>query len=328
MAIFLNRDGILTHFERILEEAIEELIMIVPFIKLTSEIIDQFKKAETRGVEILIVYRENTLSKEQKDILFSFGNVTILHHPNVHAKCYLNERSLIICSMNLYDVSMKNNREMGVLLDYFYKNLESEQNKNEFDFSNIDDSIALEAAIEEIKIILNSSTIEKSSAKVIQHKFNFNILKNREEIGLELIENINKETANKKFKLIKNEKDVKNVICANYYENIDVELEIVIYFNENNLKSAYVKRVFMHLKHPEIQKKKIYYNIKIEEYSYKYYKTYWNWHESPIIIYRDSKYNEVWERGTDIEHVIGLLKCADKILFDLKKDKAFNQIST
>ena len=36
---------------------------------------------------------------------------------NLHAKCYLNERSAIITSMNLYDFSQVNNNEMGVFVD-------------------------------------------------------------------------------------------------------------------------------------------------------------------------------------------------------------------
>ena len=35
---------------------------------------------------------------------------------NLHAKCYLNEQSAVIGSMNMYEFSEKNNREMGVLV--------------------------------------------------------------------------------------------------------------------------------------------------------------------------------------------------------------------
>jgi len=36
---------------------------------------------------------------------------------NLHAKCYLNEDKMIISSMNLYEFSQQNNREMGILID-------------------------------------------------------------------------------------------------------------------------------------------------------------------------------------------------------------------
>ena len=36
---------------------------------------------------------------------------------NLHAKCYLNETQALITSMNLYEFSQMNNREMGVLVE-------------------------------------------------------------------------------------------------------------------------------------------------------------------------------------------------------------------
>lgn len=43
-------------------------------------------------------------------------NVRTSFCQNLHAKCYLNETSAIITSMNLYDFSQVNNNEMGVFL--------------------------------------------------------------------------------------------------------------------------------------------------------------------------------------------------------------------
>ena len=36
---------------------------------------------------------------------------------NLHAKCYLNESTCIISSLNLYEFSQVNNNEMGVLIE-------------------------------------------------------------------------------------------------------------------------------------------------------------------------------------------------------------------
>ena len=35
---------------------------------------------------------------------------------NLHAKCYLNEESCIVSSLNLYEFSQVNNNEMGILI--------------------------------------------------------------------------------------------------------------------------------------------------------------------------------------------------------------------
>lgn len=53
----------------------------------------------------------------EREKLHSLDNLTIMNHPNVHAKCYLNDSSMIVCSMNLYEYSEKNNREMGFCLN-------------------------------------------------------------------------------------------------------------------------------------------------------------------------------------------------------------------
>ncbi len=43
-------------------------------------------------------------------------NARIYFLGNLHAKCYFNEQSMVITSLNLYDFSEQNNREMGVLV--------------------------------------------------------------------------------------------------------------------------------------------------------------------------------------------------------------------
>ena len=324
MATFLNREGILKHFSRLFDEAKSEIVMVVPFIKLTNEITEKLKLAHAKGIEILIIYRENELNHEQKRILFAFDNVTVLHHPNVHAKCYLNERSLIICSMNLYETSMKNNREMGVLLDYFNEELEPKKA-----FNASDDSEPIEDAIEELRTILNSSTIEKQSDKVKLNGFKFNLLKNNDDIVIDLIADLNKLLGNKKFTQKRDENGKRIIYCPNYFENVDIELDIRKYFNELNVKTAFIHTLNIRLLHPEEQIKRLHesFGKQIEEYRYKFYKTYWNWHGGPIKIYRDrKKFKQVWEKGNDLEHIKGLLKGADKVLNDLKKEKLFTKI--
>jgi hypothetical protein len=44
-------------------------------------------------------------------------NVIIYALDNLHAKCYINQDTAIITSLNLYQFSEHNNREMGILVD-------------------------------------------------------------------------------------------------------------------------------------------------------------------------------------------------------------------
>lgn len=43
--------------------------------------------------------------------------VILKYNEDLHAKCYVNDDKMIITSLNLYEFSMANNKEMGVLID-------------------------------------------------------------------------------------------------------------------------------------------------------------------------------------------------------------------
>ncbi len=116
MAKFLNTDLLNEWILRLIEETERELIIIVPYIKTSGRVYKQLFEANKRGVETTIVYRENKLTPEEKRKFEALDNLNLMHHPNVHAKCYYNEKYMIIGSVNLYEYSEKNNREMGVLI--------------------------------------------------------------------------------------------------------------------------------------------------------------------------------------------------------------------
>jgi phosphatidylserine/phosphatidylglycerophosphate/cardiolipin synthase-like enzyme len=79
--------------------------------------------------------------------------VRLYFSKNLHAKCYLNEDKMIIASMNLYEFSQQNNREMGILID----------TSNEHDKQVYDD------ATKDIDSIIHNSE-DFSYAKVPQKK--------------------------------------------------------------------------------------------------------------------------------------------------------------
>ena len=49
--------------------------------------------------------------------LESLQFVILKFNEDLHAKCYVNNKQMIITSMNLYEFSMANNKEMGVLIN-------------------------------------------------------------------------------------------------------------------------------------------------------------------------------------------------------------------
>jgi hypothetical protein len=324
MAIFLNREGIIKHFDRLFNEAKGEVVMVVPYISLTAEILTQLKVAEDNGVEVLIVYRENKLVDEEKRKLFSFKNITLLHHPNVHAKCYLNDDSLIICSMNLYEHSIKNNREMGVLLDFFSDEVCEKENLNET--WSIDDQ-AIEKCLEEIQIILNASTVEKKSQFVLQKGFNFHTLKTRKDLLNELVLRINVSAENKRFEIDSASEYGPEIFCKNFQENVDLTMDIDMINEKQSRRQLSIRRINLDLKHPPEQIERLRKRFGSDfEYKFKYYKVYWPKGNS-IKIYRDQKgFPDIWNRGSDTDHIKGLLKGGSVILKELKKNPEFLKI--
>ena len=114
MADFLTREGIIQHLESIIAEANGEVILISPYIKLDNRI--QELLGEQKGnVDIHVVYRENKLKPNESRFLERHGIKTSFLK-DLHAKCYLNEKEVMLTSMNLYEHSLKNNVEIGLAI--------------------------------------------------------------------------------------------------------------------------------------------------------------------------------------------------------------------
>ena len=63
-----------------------------------------------------LVYGKNDLQPTEMNWLKDLSFIRTSFCKNLHAKCYPNEESAIITSLNLYEFSQVNNNEMGVLI--------------------------------------------------------------------------------------------------------------------------------------------------------------------------------------------------------------------
>ncbi len=116
MAEFLTARGTTAKIEDIINNAKHELFLLSPFIKIPDTLFQSLKVADRRKVKITLVYGKNKLSPGVKSQLEELENLSICFLKNLHAKCYFNEECMVITSMNLYDFSEVNNKEMGVLV--------------------------------------------------------------------------------------------------------------------------------------------------------------------------------------------------------------------
>jgi hypothetical protein len=68
-------------------------------------------------IDVRIVYGKNELQPEEINWLQKLAYIRTNFCKNLHAKCYINEETCIITSLNLYEFSqINNNNEMGVFL--------------------------------------------------------------------------------------------------------------------------------------------------------------------------------------------------------------------
>jgi hypothetical protein len=116
MAKFLNTSATNYFLEELIKSAKDRLILISPFLKLNDRIKELLQDKNRLKIDMRIVYGKNELQPEEINWLRELTYIRTSFCRNPHAKCYLNEESCIITSLNLYEFSQINNNEIGVFL--------------------------------------------------------------------------------------------------------------------------------------------------------------------------------------------------------------------
>lgn len=117
MAEFLTTSGIAHHLENIITGAKKKVVLISPYLKISKTFLERLKDANDKRVNIIIIYGKDELRNDELKNLTDLHRVELHYFENLHAKCYYNEEKMIVTSMNMYEFSEKNNREMGILID-------------------------------------------------------------------------------------------------------------------------------------------------------------------------------------------------------------------
>ena len=116
MAKFLNTSGTTYHLEELIKDTRDRLVLISPFLRLNDRIKELLEDKNRMKIDVRVVYGKNELHPEEIQWLNSLSFIRTSFCKNLHAKCYLNENTCIITSLNLYEFSQVNNNEMGVLI--------------------------------------------------------------------------------------------------------------------------------------------------------------------------------------------------------------------
>lgn len=117
MAKFLNTSATNYYLEELIKQTQERLIIISPYLKFNNRIKELLADKDRMKIDVRIIYGKNQLAPQEINWLRSLEFVRTSFCQNLHAKCYINEQTAIITSMNLYDFSQINNNEMGVFIE-------------------------------------------------------------------------------------------------------------------------------------------------------------------------------------------------------------------
>ncbi len=116
MATFLTTTQISAELERLISSAKMEIAIISPYLKVNQRLQDFIEDADRRKIRFTLIYGKRDMQVAEWDWINRLTTQETGFVPNLHAKCYLNEATTIVTSMNLYEFSQQNNDEMGILV--------------------------------------------------------------------------------------------------------------------------------------------------------------------------------------------------------------------
>lgn len=116
MAKFLNTSATNFFLEELIKNAKERLILISPYLRLNDRIKELLEDKNRLKIDIRIIYGKSDLHPDEIKWMQKLDYVRVSFCKNLHAKCYINEESCIISSLNLYEFSQVNNNEMGIFI--------------------------------------------------------------------------------------------------------------------------------------------------------------------------------------------------------------------
>jgi phosphatidylserine/phosphatidylglycerophosphate/cardiolipin synthase-like enzyme len=116
MAKFLNTRKAISEIEDLIRNAGQTLTLISPYLKLSKDFKELLTFRNNKDKVTTIIFGKQELNPDEMKFLQSLRFVVLKYNEDLHAKCYMNDEKMVITSLNLYQFSMANNKEMGVLI--------------------------------------------------------------------------------------------------------------------------------------------------------------------------------------------------------------------
>jgi acyl carrier protein len=121
MAKLLTTKGISFFFEELFKKSKEYVYIVSPYFKFDKQLEERIFEAADKGLKVIFIYGKDQNQINQLSPT-SRTKIEIWYYQDLHAKFYMNEKHVLIASMNLHAYSQANNREIGVLLSKNDKN--------------------------------------------------------------------------------------------------------------------------------------------------------------------------------------------------------------
>ncbi len=110
---------------QIIHEAKETVIVVSPYLRLWDDAKKAIRAAKKRKVNVTLILREDEAERQTVSLDIDWldsNKVNYIRVPNLHAKIYLNEDSVLLSSMNLTNSSLENCEVAYKITDAFSQN--------------------------------------------------------------------------------------------------------------------------------------------------------------------------------------------------------------
>jgi hypothetical protein len=116
MVQYLNTQGAYSEIENIVNRAESRLVIMSPYIQINRTLLQKiFHASENRNIDVTLVCRTKEIKPEEMAAINQITRLELFDLPNLHANCIYNEKTMVITSLNLFDYSQINNRDMGAM---------------------------------------------------------------------------------------------------------------------------------------------------------------------------------------------------------------------
>ena len=115
-AEFLSSVGSAYQIDRLISEAVNEVVFFCPSLKLHESILLKFQQADQRNVRITLLYGGERNQTRGQKWFRDLKNLRILYHDKLNSNIYRNEKEMVVTSMGLADLTPGMYADMGVLI--------------------------------------------------------------------------------------------------------------------------------------------------------------------------------------------------------------------